>query len=267
VICPAYQSTFILDDDTRRAYYSYAWQLDEETRAQYLAQQRTKASDSVTVSPDSLNTVSPPKTDYYAHAGEYMVPWRPTKKSKFGIVKEGFYPVKKYRMRTAPMENVLAPKPAASSFDQNVESLPVDSLNYVAGDSLTTDSLALAQTSPEPLNTEEEASEKVRYRYGYDPADRFNVEQLYYNKYFGDLFIDDRPLPEPQTVASDSLSTSSLDSAAISEKPFLKGLFKKKKKAKTGADTPPVEDSELTGEEAPTEEEPEEQPDNGGGRR
>ena len=238
VICSAYQSTYILDDSTRSAYFSYVWQLDENTRSQFLAQQRGENPD------DSLGVVAQPKTDYYAYAGEKVVPWRIQKKTKYGIVKPtGFIeqirrPIKNYQMRTAPMENVLAPEPITNDFvAEDFES--VDSLS-VAMDSILTDSLM-----SEPVAVvEEEEEKKETFLYGYDPEDNFNVEQLYYNKYFGEKFIDRRPKPEPVTQAVDSLSTLPSDTT-LTKEPFFKGLFKKKKKS-----TEDPESSEPEGEES-----------------
>ena len=217
VICPAFQSTYILDDSTRNAYFSYVWQLDEGTRAQFLAQQDTAT---VSSSYDSSAIASSqPKVDYYAYAGENNVPWRVPKRTKYGIVRPVFMPVKKYRMRTAPMENVLKPKP------------PVANTNFVASDDLDLeplDSLGFAvQDSIDviPMVAKEEKKE-TKFLYGYDPADNFNVEQQYYNKYFGSRLVDDRPEPEPLPVAVDSTGADS----TLAKKPFLKGLFGKKNK-------------------------------------
>ena len=58
MICPAFQSTYILDDSTRQAYFSYVWQLDENTRTQFLAKQKGQDPE------DSLGVVAQPKTDY-----------------------------------------------------------------------------------------------------------------------------------------------------------------------------------------------------------
>ena len=66
IICAAFQSTYILDDSTRNAYYSYVWQLDEATRTQYLAGlQSAPEQDSL-----AIPTQQPPSTDYYSYAGE-----------------------------------------------------------------------------------------------------------------------------------------------------------------------------------------------------
>lgn len=237
VICPAFQSTYILDDSTRNAYYSYVWQLDEATRTQYLASTQNGPMDSLAV--DSLTTASGPKTDYYAYAGEKVVPWRVRGRTKYGIVKYEPYWLKKYRMRTAPMENVFAPK--------KEEVKP--EVNYVASsvtDSLSTDSLSVASLDSlvEFVAVKVEEEEGPKYRYGYDPSDNFNVEQEYYNKHFGQLLIDTRPKPEPiQLQTVDSLSIASEPDSL--QRKGLKGLFKKKKnQADSTATTPVVEDSD-----------------------
>ena len=234
-----------MDDSTRNAYFSYVWQLDEGTRTQFLSQQQGAAD-----TEDSLATgiVAQPKTDYYAYAGEKVVPWRIPKRTKYGIIRDVFYPVKNYRLRTAPMENVLAPEPVSNEFVASdfTDSLAVDTTALVSGDSLT-------QESPTLVAVEEEEEEEVRFLYGYQPDDIFNVEQFYYNKYFSEKLIDNRPKPEPQPLAVDTLATDSLASDSTGAKePFFKGLFKKKKKA---AD--PAEETEIQSLEDEATEEPE----------
>lgn len=255
VICPAFQSTYILDDSTRNAYFSYVWQLDENTRSQFLAQQRGAKPDDTL----GIGVVEQPKTDYYAYAGEKVVPWRIQKKTKYGIIKQSFFeparkPIKNYQMRTAPMENVLAPEPVTNDFVASdfADSLGVDSLS-IAMDSLALDSTA---TTAEPVK------EETKYLYGYDPSDNFNVEQEYYNKYYSYKFIDNRPKPEPKPVVTDSLGNVVPDSVETKE-PFFKGLFKKKKKKK---DEEPVDDENTTPpvEEGTTEETTEETSEGGG---
>ncbi|MEP1032225.1 hypothetical protein [Ekhidna sp.] len=249
VICPAFQSTYILDDSTRNAYFSYVWQLDENTRAQYLATQQGGNTE------DTLGVVAQPKTDYYAYAGEKVVPWRVQKKSKYGIIKQPIYPIKSYQMRTAPMENVLAPEPISNNFVASdfSDSLGVDSLT------IAMDSLSLDSATVKPVV----AKEETKYLYEYDPSDNFNVEQEYYNKYFGEKFIDNRPKPEPVPVATDSLGNPLPDSLQTKE-PFFKGLFKKKKKEETPLDDTPEEATPPEPEEGTTEENGEEGGEEGG---
>lgn len=231
VICPAFQSTYILDDSTRNAYFSYVWQLDENTRIQYLAKQNGGGS-----TEDTLGVVAQPKTDYYAYAGEKVVPWRVQKKTKFGIVKNTPYPIKNYQLRTAPMENVLAPEPVSNDFVASDFS-----------DSLGVDSLAIAMDSVETKPAV--AKEETKYLYGYDPSDNFNVEQQYYNKYYAYKFIDNRPKPKP--VPTDSLS--SVPDSLQTKEPFFKGFLKKKKKNDPidppADETPPPVEEGVTPEE------------------
>ncbi|SNS77594.1 hypothetical protein SAMN05421640_1190 [Ekhidna lutea] len=243
VICPAFQSTYILDDSTRNAYFSYVWQLDESTRAQYLAQQKGQSSE------DTLGVVAQPRTDYYAYAGEKVVPWRVQKKSKYGIIKPAWYPIKNYQLRTAPMENVLAPDPVSNDFVASdfSDSLGVDSLS-IASDSLGT------QPAEEVV-----AKEETKYLYGYDPSDKFNVEQQYYNKYYAYKFIDNRPKPTPAPV--DSLGSAVPDSLQTKE-PFFKGLFKKKNKETSSSESEETTQPEVEGT---TEEGSEENPEEGNG--
>ncbi|MEQ9468171.1 MAG: hypothetical protein RLN88_12210 [Ekhidna sp.] len=241
VICPAFQSTYILDDSTRNAYFSYVWQLDENTRAEYLAKQRGGNAN------DTLGVVAQPKTDYYAYAGEKVVPWRVQKKTKYGIVKPAWYPINNYQLRTAPMENVLAPEPVSNDFVASdfSDSLGEDSLS-IAMDSLSMDSVKTETVV---------AEEKTKYLYGYDPADNFNVEQEYYNKYYAYKFIDNRPKPKP--VPADSLA--SVPDSLQTKEPFFKGLFKKKKKGEEEVEETEAPDEEVevppVGAEGTTEEE------------
>ena len=130
MICPAFQSTYILDDSIRLAYYS-------------------------PFEGDSI-----PKEQ----------PW--VRKDRYGIGKKDWLFVKNYKLKTAPMENVLAPP--------KEDSIAVDEGEFVAEDFMEADSLGLPEEIPVALQEEEEQ----KYKYKYDPADNFNVDQEYYNKYF-----------------------------------------------------------------------------------
>lgn len=245
VICPAFQSTYILDDSTRNAYFSYVWQLDESTRSEFLSKQQSGSSEE-----DTMGVVAQPKTDYYAYAGEKIVPWRLQKRTKYGIIKKTWFPIKNYQLRTAPMENVLGPEPVSNDFvaSEFGDSLRVDSLS-IAMDSSLVDSTALAME-----NEEAEEEKKVKFLYGYDPADNFNVEQLYYNKYFAEKFIDRRPEPTPQVA--DTLSNVEQPDSLQRKSP-LKGLFNKKKKKQQQESEPQEEEPEdpFSEEAVPEEDE------------
>lgn len=235
VICPAFQSTYILDDSVRNAYFSYVWQLDESTRTQFLAQQKGQSSG------DSLGVVAQPTTDYYAYAGEKVVPWRLQKRTKYGIIKKTPYPIKNYQLRTAPMENVLAPAPVSNEF---VAADFADSLGITPG--VVMDSTQIDSIGSRPVAATEEEKKGPKYLYGYDPEDNYNVEQEYYNRYFGKLLVDNRPEPKP--ASADSLAAQSSDSVAAKE-PFFKRLFKKKKKDKQEEEPTSQADDALPSEE------------------
>jgi hypothetical protein len=165
VICPAFQSTYILDDSMRMAYFS-PFQGDSIPRETAMV-----------------------------------------RKSKYGIIKRDPYLVKNYKLKTAPMENVLRPPVE--------DTTSVETGEFVAEDFVEGDSLLASNEKKEPEEKEE------KYKYGYRRDDKFNVEQEYYNKYFGYLFIDDSPEVDPEEELSETDST-------VSKKKGLKGLFKKK---------------------------------------
>lgn len=244
IICSAFQSTYILDDSTRNAYYSYVWQLDETTRTEYLASLQGAPEG------DSLSPVAAqaPTVDYYSYAGEKVVPWRVRNRTKFGVVKYEPYWLKNYRMRTAPMENVYAPKPPEPVEIDSIATAPtdlvaVDSLGVAPLDSLEVDLAALEEQTVEV----EEKKKQQKYLHGYDPLDIFNVEQEYYNKYFGEKLIDRRPEPDKEALqATDSLANAIPDS--LQKKKFsFKGLFKKKQNEPDSTQVLPEPEVEDTG--------------------
>ena len=243
IICSAFQSTYILDDSTRNAFYSYVWQLDEVTRSEYLASLNNTASDSTDST--QTNVGSQNGTDYYAYAGEKVVPWRTKKRTKYGIVKYEPFWLTNYKLRTAPMENVHKPKrKEKSSFDPN----------YVAtqyNDSTLVDSLGIASLDSlnQTLVATEEKEDETKYLYGYDPSDNFNVEQEYYNKYYASKFIDNRPKREPVNLTpTDSLGQAVLSDSLKKKKSPFKGLFKKKRNQPDSTSTAPVTDQEVEGD-------------------
>lgn len=261
IVCPAFQSTYILDDSTRIAYYSYAWKLDESTRQQYIA----SLSSADTTQTDSVGMGdAPPKnnwSEYYAYAGRYVQPREEVRKTKYGIVKREPHWLKSYKLRTAPMVNVYGPEREQTgpvdegeffASDFNTE----DSLSIVSSDSLALDSTAVAAEVPSSVQKKKEQ----KYRFRYDPNDNFNAEQDYYNKYFGELLLDNRPDPQPAPIDTLANQTAVPDSLQTNNKKGLGGLFKKKKKKQNddpeAEENPPVEG--IPAEENNEEEDPEE---------
>ncbi|MEM9326121.1 MAG: hypothetical protein AAGA85_10715, partial [Bacteroidota bacterium] len=108
-----------------------------------------------------------------------------------------------------------------------------------------------------------------KYRFRYDPEDNFNVEQDYYNKYYGILLLDLTPPPSEAPV--DSLAAGEvLPDSLAGKQGFmsgLKGLFKKKDKevSDEALDEFLGEDPEETTLEEEEEEEPQEEGQGGGG--
>lgn len=227
VICPAFQSTYILDDSVRIAYFSYIWKLDEVDRIKIL-EQRTAQNDSINELADGIVALSDttavdatsqkPVIDYYAYVEDLVVPPREVKKNKFGIIKYQPYWLKNYYLKTAPMENVLTPQPEdlevepladESMLAVNIDSdstltvgLEADSVGIAMTDSLTSDVMARAEP-------EEEEDRGPRFLFKYDPNDNFNVDQVYYNRWYGDQLIYQPKPPKPDIapLASDSVVT------------------------------------------------------------
>lgn len=232
VICSAYQSTFILDDNTRNAFFSYAWQLDEDTRTAYF---ESLKSDSVDIDTTSTRDLAlEDQTDYYAYAGKYVVPWKTPKNTKYGVAKPLFYPLRRYQLRRAPMVNVLGPEEVTSDADENlVAASEKDSIQtYTATqDTTAIDTMAVAVAS----TSIPEETEEVAYLYGYDPGDIFNVEQEYYNKHYGERLVQKPQLPEIEKEKKKKRKKSSkikADTLSTKKTPFFKRLFNGQKKEK-----------------------------------
>lgn len=211
IICPAFQSTYILDDSVRSIYYSYLWKLDKEERLKYLADTRP-SPDTTTV----VASLTPNATDYFAYVEPYVVPEHETRKTKYGMVKYEPYWLQKYQLRTAPMVNVLAPPPpvqkdtvvdigefVASDFDDSLDiednrELALEDTLSTSGDTLVFELPKLAQAKPPETRTE------TTYLYRYDPKDSLlNVEQEYYNWYFGEQLVRTRQVPINPNVNPD----------------------------------------------------------------
>lgn len=138
---------------------------------------------------------------------------------------------KMYDLWTSPKENVLGPPKKdslfildegefiASDFTTNADSLGVDSLRADSVSNLP----AFLASADVPENT------GPKYKYRYNPKFAYNHEQEYYNKYFGELFIDNRPPPEKEEELDLEYESES-DSLSVKKKKKLSGFFKKKNK-------------------------------------
>ncbi|WP_420582123.1 hypothetical protein [Reichenbachiella sp.] len=208
VVCPAFQSTYILDDSIRLAKYSYF------------------ANDS---------------TPKFASA---------SRRNKYGVNKKTSLFRKNYELMTAPKKNVLAPVP------EDTSELIIDQGEFLAEDFVDTDTLGTDSLSAAPLLAqveEEPEPEGPRYKYRYEETAAHNQEQVYYNKYYGELFIDNRPPPSEEKLAEEALQES--DTTQV--KKGLGGLFKKKDKKQA---EPESAEEETVEQEAAVEEAQEEIP-------
>lgn len=183
-----------------------------------------------------------------------------SRRNKYGVNKKTSHFIKNYELMTAPKKNVLGPPSKEPLYYHPPEP------EFVASDftdSLSTDSLEVV---PEFVVTEDDGP---KYKYRYHPNNAYNQEQEYYNKYFGEMFIDNRPPPpSPDDLALNMDlelgEESELGDSTVVEKKK-KGLFKKKEKSAEPEDEGEVDPETLekaqekADEEKPTPiEEPEE---------
>ncbi|RED96251.1 hypothetical protein [Marinoscillum furvescens] len=269
VICPAFQSAYILDDSVRSVYYSYLWKIEKEERLNYLAGQQAPEPQ---VELDTTAAAGPvvaaaEGVDYFAYVEPFQAPYYPTEKTKFGIVKSPPFLIKNYQLRTAPMENILTPEPmempdttsvdvgefVASDFSDSVE-VTLDTAAVLAEETAVSDTSEFelpSITQIEPPKTRQE----TRYLYGFDPKDQeLNVEQAYYNKYFGEYLFRKVTVPIEQPAAADTTSAGDKEG-------FFQRLFGGLKKDKSADEAEDLTD-ELQGDDeiAPVDEDPLEEP-------
>ncbi|MBT5505698.1 MAG: hypothetical protein HOK17_00975 [Flammeovirgaceae bacterium] len=136
-------------------------------------------------------------------------------------------------MRTAPRQDLI--------WKEGVSEDPTDSMDigsFVASDfgldSISGDSVILATEDSIPAK---------KYLYGYDPQGQNNVEQEYYNKYFGYLLVAKAASPN-EDLPADSIGAvtdefTENDSLQVKQRSFLK---RKKKKEVTEDETELVGD-------------------------
>ena len=204
MICPAFQSTYILDDSLRFAYFSPLWKLDKETRDAYIAKNYDVS-----------------KTQYFASVEPYVAKAEEGNRTKFGVVRYEPNWLKTYQMRIAPRQDLI--------WKEGVSEDPTDSMDigsFLASDfgldSISGDSVILATQDSIPAK---------KYLYGYDPQGQNNAEQEYYNKYFGYLLVakaappnEDLPTDSTGVVTDEFIENDSLQ---VEKRGFLKRNKKK----------------------------------------
>ena len=178
-----------------------------------------------------------------------------SRRNKYGIsekYKLFNYFKKNYDLKTAPKENVLGP-PAKDSLlvhpEDTIELMDEGQFyasDFADGDSLSADSLAvipdvIASAAPaEPTGP--------KYKYRYDQRNPYSSEQIYYNKYFGEYLVDDRPPPKPQEPEETGELEVESDTTEVKGKKKLVPGFLKKKKKKKDEDSEEVEEDTSEGE-------------------
>ena len=195
VICPAFQSTYILNDSIRMAKYSLFGE-------------------------DSL-----PKFQVASRRNKYGI----SEKYRFF----DFFR-KNYDLKTAPKKNQLGPPAKDSLFVHPGDTLDLmDEGEFIASDfansdSLATDSLAVV---PDVVASNSIEPQGPKYKYRYDQRNPYSTEQIYYNKYFGEMLVDKRPPPKPMEEEVGEAVVES-DTTTSSGKKLIPGFLKKKKKSK-----------------------------------
>ncbi|UXP32862.1 hypothetical protein N6H18_02685 [Reichenbachiella agarivorans] len=212
VVCPAFQSTYILNDSMRMARYSMF--LNDSTPKMAVASNR----------------------------------------SKYGVNKKSTLFKKNYDLMTAPKVNVLGePKKDPLYADDVVEE------EFLASDFVDQDTVGVDSLSAAPLLAAKK-TDVVRYKYRYNVKNPYNQEQEYYNKYYGELFIDTRPTREELAAKAEAQVENDTTSESGNGK---WGLFKKKKDETVTDDTDETEvDTETLNNAIESEEiseEPEEE--------
>ena len=204
VICPAFQSTYILNDSMRRAKFSM------------------------------FGTDSLPKFQVASRRNKYGI----SERYRFF----DFFR-KNYDLKISPKENWLGPPAKDSLFVHPGDEVDLmDEGKFLASDfadSLSTDSLAVVPEVITSAQTEESQGPKFKYRY--DQRNPYSSEQIYYNKYFGQELVDNRPQPKPKEPIAEELTIPG-DTTGVETKKKFGGFFKKKKKEEGESEDPDTTD-------------------------
>ena len=223
MVCPAFQSTYILDDSLRFAYFSPLWKLDKLTRDAYISEHYGANS-------------GQDLTKYFEEVSSYVRAPEVTHRTKYGVVRYQPEWLRNHELMSAPRED-LTWKVAADTAAPS----PVDIGDFVASDygldSLVGDDLLIAS---EDMDTDD--PKPVSYLYKFDPNGKNNVEQLYYNKYFGNLLVSNTESTDSEMTSDSTALKFESDTTDIKKKGFLK-LNKKESNEETV-----VEDEKSTGQ-------------------
>ena len=254
VICPAYQSTYILDMYKKRSTFAMKERTYYTTHLLYDSVQMTTSEDSLRRQQFShfIDSVPFSRFDVRKNKNGRVTRVKVAKndinreayKRRKDLVSEfdylpGFDKAHWYRKHN-DQQTIKREDQFIAPFDSSelvvdegffvAEDFAGDSLgvsisaNLSVSDSLSSDSLATEQT----LATAEEPRVTERYRFGYEYGNnKFNEDQDYYNKEFGHLLVM-KVQPPPPVEEEFTASETESDTTAVKKKGFF-GKFKKKK--------------------------------------
>lgn len=227
MICPAYQSSFILDEDYRQNFFSpFEVNAGDTVPKGYQA----NASDTV------FNRT------FYAQRGKREVQQKegftyPNRKKKFFLVRIWSSPERPVLENPYLLDRILKKRPY-----WKLDILKPELVHYTSTDTVQLEVPmlidSLGQAVPDTTRTESNLptynvlTVPERYR-GY------NVDQIAYNRKFGHLFPKPPPAPEPlDSAALLAAEAEALAADTIPPKKGILGIFKKKNKPtkKKGAD-------------------------------
>lgn len=272
MMCPAYQSTYILDMYKKRSTYDMKERTYYTTHLLYDSVSMTKTEDSLRRMQFSHFIDSMPFSRFDVRKNKNGRVTR-VKVAKNDINREAYkrrkdliaeydylpgfnkahWIRKNDDQRLIKMEDQFIPPEDTTEqiIDEGefveADFVTNDSLAVAGADSLATDSLALA-SQPEVTEIPEGPTE--RYRFGYEfKNNKFNEDQDYYNKEFGHLFVYKIPPPPPPAEEPEEAVES--DTTAVKKKGFMSRFRKKKNRDDAELDEETVD--EIISEEDPEE--------------
>ncbi|MFT7034156.1 MAG: hypothetical protein ACJA2S_002666 [Cyclobacteriaceae bacterium] len=165
-----------------------------------------------------------------------------SRRNKYGISEKyrffNFFK-KNYDLKTSPKENQLGPPAKDPLFMHPGDTVDLmDEGEFLASDfadSLSTDSLTVVPDVVASSQIEEPTGPKYKYRY--DQRNPYSVEQIYYNKYFGETLVDTRPPPKPKEPVVEAALMEG-DTTSFDSKKKFGSFLKRKKKDKEGSEEP-----------------------------
>ncbi len=214
LICPAFQSTFILNDSLRMLAFS---PFGPDSMPKYGSWVKKNKNGIITRDPYLVK-------NYSLKTVKMENQFVPIEADSIGFDDE------LYQDEMAAMDS-LAP-------------VTVDSLASSPSDSSALDKPATAPPAK---------PKGKKYIRNYDPKDNYNEEQIFYNKLFGEVFVAPKEVPAPvDSLQNNGEGAVQLDSLGNETAPEKKGLFKRRNKQPKLDEQTELEDETLPVNEADT---------------